>query len=378
MALINKASTWFLGDNEYHHRPISYTRDIHNFEDTDYWYAEFFDENSIHHLLNPDVLSIDALNRMHNKTCVLMLNNAHEAFHSVVRPIYDIAVKQLNIPPEQIVLISESAIINKEVEKIANEYNLGKIKTEWMRIFERSTTVTEHKPLSTLEYKTYTKKFVNFNRRWRLHRPALVALLEVRGILDKGYVSLAKTQEYNDTWDVFFEHLSWSLRHNPDFVDTFVRNQEKISNIPEMKLDQSDMSINHAQTLTDSTDTYYENTYFSVVSETNFFKIIAEGLFVSEKIFRPILKKHPFILVSRPHTLSIMRSIGYKTFDSIINEDYDKEEDDCKRMLMIVDEIDRLCHLNDDELRVFLNEAKKITQYNYNVLFSKKEFLTNL
>ena len=378
MALINKASTWFLGDNEYHHRPISYTRDIHNFEDTDYWYSEFFGPESIRHLLNSDVLSIDALNRMHNKTCVLMLNNAHEAFHSIVRPIYDIAVKQLNIPTEQIVLISESAIIDKEVEKIANEYNLGKIKTEWVRIFERDVGKTKHKQLAILEYKHYHKKFVNFNRRWRLHRPALVALLEIRGLLDKGYVSLAKTQEHNDTWDAFFEHLRWSLRYNSDFVDTLVRNKEKISNIPEMKLDQADMTINHAQKLTDSTDTYYENTYFSVVSETNFFKIIAEGIFVSEKIFRPILKKHPFILVSRPHTLSIMRSIGYKTFDSIINEDYDKEEDDCKRMLMIVDEIDRLCHLNDDELRVFLNEAKTITEYNYNVLLNKKEFLRRL
>jgi hypothetical protein len=307
-----------------------------------------------------------------------MLNNAHEAFHTVVKAIYDIAVKQLNISPEQIVLISESAIIDKEVEKIASEYNLGKIKTEWMRVFEHDTSRTEHKPLSTLEYKVYDKKFLNFNRRWRIHRPALVALLEIRGILDKGYVSLAKTNEYNDSWEVFFEHLSWSLRYNQNFVDTFIRNEETINNIPELKLDQSDMTLNHAQTLTDATDVYYENTYFSVVSETNFFKVIAEGLFVSEKIFRPILKKHPFILVSRPHTLSMMRNIGYKTFHPLINEDYDSEEDDCKRMLMIVNEIDRLCKLSDDELRVFLTEAKQITEYNYNVLFSKTEFLTRL
>lgn len=378
MALINKANTWFLGDNEYNYRPRSYAKESRNFDDTDYWYAEFFGPESINYLLNPEVLSIDALTRMQNKTCVLVLNNAHEAFHTVVKAIYDIAVIQLSIPPEQIILISESAIIDKEVEKIANEYNLGKIKTEWIRIFERDVGKTKHKQLATLEYKHYNKKFVNFNRRWRLHRPALVALLEIRGLLDKGYVSLAKTQEYNDTWDVFFEHISWTLRHNPNFVDTFVRNEEKINNIPEMKLDQSDMAVNHAQKLTDSTDIYYENTYFSVVSETNFFKVIAEGLFVSEKIFRPILKKHPFILVSRPHTLSMMRNIGYKTFNSIINEDYDKEEDDCKRMLMIVDEIDRLCHLNDDELRVFLNEAKIITEYNYNMLLSKTEFLTKL
>ena len=45
---------------------------------------------------------------------------------------------------------------------------------------------------------------------------------------------------------------------------------------------------------------------------------------------------------------------------------------------MIVDEIDRLCHLSDDELRVFLTKAKEITEYNYNVLFDKTEFLTIL
>jgi len=378
MALINKDNTLFLGSTSYNLRPISYTRDIHNFEDTDYWYAEFFDDNSIKFLLDPNVLSPDALQRLRNKTCVLMLNNAHEAFHSIVRPIYDIVVKQLNISPEQIVLISESAIIDKEVEQIANEYNLGKIKTEWMRVFEHDVSTTQHTPISTLEYKNYDKKFVNFNRRWRLHRPALVALLEIRGILDKGYVSLGKTNEPNDNWDVFYEHMSWSLRQNPNLVDTLIRNKDRIAAIPKMTLDQTDMTINHAQTLTDSTNTYYENTYFSVVSETNFFKSIAEGVFVSEKIFRPILKKHPFVLVSRPHTLSIMRNIGYKTFDSIINEDYDKEEDDCKRMLMIVDEIDRLCRLNDDQLRMFLHKAKMITEYNYMILLSKREFLTKL
>lgn len=378
MALINKDSTWFLGPTEYHYRPRSYTKEIHNFEDTDYWYAEFFDQDSINHLLDPNVLSSDAIERMRNRTCMLMLNNAHEAFHAVVRPIYDVVVRQLNIPPEQIILISESAIIDKEVEKIANEYSLGKIKTEWMRLFEHDTTVAEHKPLLTLEYKQYDKKFVNFNRRWRIHRPALVALLELKGLLDKGYVSLAKTAEYNADWDIFLEHVSWSLRYDPNFVSTFVRNKDRIKSIPEMTLDQSDMSVNHAQTLTDSTDEYYTNTYFSVVSETNFFKVIAEGLFVSEKIFRPILKKHPFLLVSRPNTLSMLKRIGYKTFHPLINEDYDNEEDDCKRMIMIVNEIDRLCHLSDDELRVFLAEAKKITEYNYNILINKTEFLTRL
>lgn len=377
MALINKNNTLFLGTQEYHLRPLSYTKDIHDFEDTDYWYAEFFNHDSINHLTNSDVLSIDTLERLQNKTCILMLNNAHEAFHTVVRPIYDIAIKQLNIPPEQIVLISESAVIDKEVENIATEYNLGKIKTEWMRLFEHDTMVVEHNPISTLEHKIYNKKFISFNRRWRLHRPALVALLELNNLIDDGYISLAKSDDGKD-WDVFYDEMTWTLRYNSDFVNTFIQNKDRIKSIPEMKLDQEDMTVNHAHIFTDSVDMYYENTYFSVISETNFFKETGEGLFVSEKIFRPILKKHPFILLSRPNTLNMMQNIGYKTFGSIINEEYDSEEDDCKRMLMIIDEIKRLCNLSDTELQLFLNEAKHITEYNYQVLLNKREFLTKL
>ena len=45
---------------------------------------------------------------------------------------------------------------------------------------------------------------------------------------------------------------------------------------------------------------------------------------------------------------------------------------------MIIDEIKRLCNLSDTELQLFLNEAKHITEYNYQVLLNKREFLTKL
>ena len=149
-------------------------------------------------------------------------NNSHEAFHGVVRTIYDIAVKRLEIPPSQIVLISESATINKEVENIASEYNLPKIRTEWMRVFERDTQVTPHIPFPTLEDKQYDKKFINLNRRWRLHRPVFVGLLKLNNILDKGYVSLAKSDDNKD-WNSFYDDISWISRNNPKFLSEIGR-----------------------------------------------------------------------------------------------------------------------------------------------------------
>ena len=85
--------------------------------------------------------------------------------------------------------------------------------------------------------------------------------------------------------------------------------------------------------------------------------------------------KHPFILVSIPKSLEVLRELGYKTFSPWINESYDLEEDDNTRMLMLVDEIERLTNLSSQELEEFLIAMKEICLYNYNILRDKKEFV---
>jgi hypothetical protein len=311
------------------------------------------------------------------------LNNAHEAFHGVVRPIYDILIKEMGISPGKIILLSESAIIDNEVKKISAEYNLPRIKVKWHRVFEMASkrtlrSISCTSPIiDTLTSKQYNKKFLNLNRRWRLHRPTFVALLEINDMLTEGYVSLAKADDGKD-WNTFFDEMSWMFRNKPSFVSTLNHNMERIKSIPPMTLDKSDMSINYAATHDSETNYYYQNTYFSIVSETTFFKELGEGVFLSEKIFRPIMNKHPFLLLSRPHTLTKLRQIGYKTFDTIIDESYDQEEDDIKRMMMVLKETKRLCDLTDNELDFFLAEAREITKFNYFTLLFKPFFTTDI
>jgi len=130
--------------------------------------------------------------------------------------------------------------------------------------------------------------------------------------------------------------------------------------------------------LTDDTDQYYQDSYFSIVSETNFYKEYGPGLFLSEKVFKPVSKRHPFLVLARPHTIKKFKEIGYKSFSSIIDESYDDEFDDRKRMSMVVEETKRLCNLSDDELKHFLSVAKEITLHNYMLIRNKRKFITPL
>lgn len=384
MALLNYENFYYFGNGEPEHRNNSglfmLKPPLHAYKDTDYWLIDFFSGYGIAKI--KDYVPIEIINRAREGSLILMLHNSHEAFHDVIEPIYDHLVDELSIPPKQILLLSESAKIMDPINEVASRRGLDTIRAEWIRIFEynvyagRPINDDNYLPANTLEHKTYDKKFLNLNRRWRFHRPILVALLEIFNLRQQGFISLASHDDGGKTWPEMVAMTPYVVKDG--YINQlFVDHKEKILNIPQLYLDTTELHINQPY-LTTSTDVYYENSYFSVVTETTFFKQFGEGVFLSEKIFKPVFKKHPFIVLSRPGTLEAFRRIGYRSFNEIINEDYDLEYDDDKRMMMIIKEIERLCNLNDEELKNFLTKAKEICDYNCELLMNKSSWITKL
>ena len=365
--IINRDNIYYYGNDGFEPRPDTSLFSIRDFDDKDYWYIDFFHG----HCLAPAVNHIpsDVLDRIRAGSATLLLNNSHEAYHDLVEYIYLYFVDGLNLPPAQITLLSESAIINEEVKIVAEKYNTTMINTEWLRIFEYNMATVEHEPITTLEYKPYIKKFLNLNRRWRVHRATFVAMAKIHNLLAHGYVSLAPADD-GVTWHRIWDRVQ---THEPELIP----HKDLIVNMPPLYLDTYDMHINQVN-LTESTDSYYTDTYFSVVTETNFYKEYGPGLFLSEKVFKPVNKKHPFLVLGRPYTIKKFTEIGYTSFSDIIDESYDSEIDDTKRMRMVIEETKRLCNLSDDELKNFLSKAKEITEYNHQLLKDKKEFITPL
>ena len=102
--------------------------------DKNYIYIEFFADYSL-----VDVhkcLTDDELKQIRDGNTILVLSNTYEAFHHIVEPIYNEVVIKLSIPPGNIILMSESADIDQEVNRIAAKYNLPELQCEWSRIYE--------------------------------------------------------------------------------------------------------------------------------------------------------------------------------------------------------------------------------------------------
>jgi hypothetical protein len=94
---------------------------------------------------------------------------------------------------------------------------------------------------------------------------------------------------------------------------------------------------------------------------------------LSEKPFKVIAQLTPFIIVSTPFYMKKLRELGFKTFSPWIDESYDEEENHEKRMIMLSEEIKRLCTMSLEEIHKWYYEMKDILLYNQNVLLNFKK-----
>lgn len=94
--------------------------------------------------------------------------------------------------------------------------------------------------------------------------------------------------------------------------------------------------------------------------------------FITEKLYKPIACKKPFIVFGPQYMLEDLRALGYKTFSGFINESYDIEEDPKLRLAMIVAEIERILSLSKLDYQNIVNSIQEICDYNYKILHTKK------
>jgi len=108
----------------------------------------------------------------------------------------------------------------------------------------------------------------------------------------------------------------------------------------------------------------YNQTAYTLVTETN-------GLnhfnFYTEKIVKPILACRLFVVIAGQNYLRNLRSMGFKTFDGIIDETYDAVEDSDLRWQMAMEQVRWLC---GQDQKTILETCKPIVEHNCNHMLS--------
>lgn len=276
---------------------------------------------------------------------------------SDIKNIYENYLNRNNIPPFMICDHINFCVHGQpgkniiRYENTTNNYEVDKI-------VERGT---EYSISAAPHTNMREKHFLCLNRNsGRIHRPKLVLELIRNDIFDKGLVSLFKSQDFDNFCELpqnihFKTHIKEKYPFIVDYEDAdAVADMHNYFTKKEM----------------------WDKTYFSVVTESC---TIKESVFITEKVVRPMIYFHPFIVYGNPNTLREVRNMGFETFPEFFDESYDTIEDENERLNAIIENVKKLCSLSLEELHNLYQSVYPKLVHNRNLLSSleRDNFVAN-
>lgn len=118
----------------------------------------------------------------------------------------------------------------------------------------------------------------------------------------------------------------------------------------------------------DRLKTAYGDVFCDIVTESRFAQPTAN---YSEKTYRPMFYKKPFIMVAPPNTLRYLQESGFKTFGDFWDESYDLIGDHESRLFAIFKLIDQINSMSVGELKEMYDKMLPILEHNRNLLLEK-------
>lgn len=205
------------------------------------------------------------------------------------------------------------------------------------------------------------KLFLSWNRRFREHRTAIGFGLNKLGLVDRSYMSMGLVDPENQSVHITHTINNYILADfhlTPDDIQNFTQK------LP-LTLDGETDNIKMCQDFDDATRPYYQNSLVSIVTETNF---NANEVSLTEKSFKPMKEKHPFLSVGAPGTLRALKDMGFKTFEEFWDESYDREPDPRVRMTKILNICNDIGSWDNNKIIDFRRRVKPILEHNYEQL----------
>lgn len=209
------------------------------------------------------------------------------------------------------------------------------------------------------------KLFLMWNRRYRRHRVELTLALENKNLIDRSYVSFSDvdienpSMSFSDSVDEdYLVHINYGLDITPDDIARF---KSKLPLVIDGETDVTRM----CEDFDNAARPYFQNSLVSIVTETNW---DASEITLTEKSFKPIKEKHPFIIVGVKGVLKGMRDLGFKTFSDFWDESYDDIDCPQQRLVAIAAICEEIGSWSPEKILDFRRKVSPILTHNWNLL----------
>lgn len=293
---------------------------------------------------------------MHTADC-----DAYKAMHK--------AMKDLNLPSYSVLLITGN---EKFYIDYCNWCMLNNIRPKFAHVdffthcyyFENNRTPT-YTCIETALLNQNSKDFNSLNRTVRNHRIAHLYYCIKNNYHNNNLIS----GHYNEHNEKDYENSKFFFIHedSDNYVNTLKQNLP-LQIDGNWNKDNPDLSSHSLFNL----DTF-KNSLLSFVTETAFHD---PGLFLTEKIFKPIAAGHPFIVLGQRGMLRSLREKGFRTDFFGIDQTYDDIENPYERFHAVHKSLK--AYIDTPRNDKITNTLKSLEMIKHNQeLFRKTDFINN-
>ena len=306
-------------------------------------------------------------------TAKFLYENCNETFTWTLAHQIKSVIDQKSIAPEKIFIIVMDEVHKNFLDCGLNDLSVTGVTVGVYNKLMNQTQIPEAIPATSHKFSALSRNY----RAWRLH---IYARLAEKNLLKDFRYSFYNIFPYGEVRYYDQETMLKDLT-DTNFGEVNATVSEWITKVP-YTLDASDNVLNKWGDVTYDAimsadihlliETHYDLFYYVPTTDRVYNRNLAPSS-ITEKTNKPVACQKPFIAFSTPYFLEDFRQLGFETFSPYINESYDREPDNYKRLNMIVGEIERITSLSADEYRTLVENCHSIAVRNQQKLLSKKD-----
>lgn len=284
---------------------------------------------------------------------------------------------KLDIPQFAVIMLSAHYGIDREVHTLAKQICNDSTKMNiWTSSYVQvlanpSAPLNNNSNVDTIKY-----PFICLNGTQRTHRLMFLCLLDYLNLVEQGIVTWyfssnniknnriqrQKNSLNYDSGCLFLttvphsrinDHVTWSNALHEVFQSHALKFKGTSRSHPEVSPYSIDCTV----------EEHFAKSFLYVITETVY---DYPNRLLTEKIFKGFINRRPFIVVGTPHTLKQLRDLGFKTFDSIIDESYDDIFDPSDRLMALGKIVKDITSKPIEVLKEMCYSIEDILEYNHN------------
>ena len=222
------------------------------------------------------------------------------------------------------------------IHEYKDTHLVGGVPRDWTYLGERILDISYSQKMDK-------KKFCLFQMRWWKNKGSAI-LLYLMG-RDNQFIHGYTTANELDKFQEFFKDISAHSMLPKKLKDFSLQNSEEI-------IDPVDNLID-----------YQKSSSYNIVVEAYYENDVVDWPMITEKIWRNVGYRKPFIVVGQRHLLKKFHELGYKSFDEFIDESYDSESDDI-RVFVAYNEVKKLNRMSQTDLENLCGSIDHIYDHN--------------